>query len=59
LHPSSPALCVTSCATIICADGAPPFLKSNGAVTEPEALLFHDDLTLQIGGIREASAIGA
>jgi V8-like Glu-specific endopeptidase len=33
------------------ADGAPKFLKSTDNVTEPEALLFHDDLTLQIGRV--------
>jgi hypothetical protein len=33
------------------ADGAPVFLRSTDNVTEPEALLFHDDLTLPIGRV--------
>lgn len=33
------------------ADGTPVFLVSNDRVTEPEALLFHDDLTLPIGRV--------
>ncbi len=33
------------------ADGAPVFLVSNDRVTEQEALLFHDDLTLPIGRV--------
>jgi Trypsin-like peptidase domain/Effector-associated domain 1 len=33
------------------ADGAPLFIRSTDDVTEPEALLFHDDLTLAIGRI--------
>jgi V8-like Glu-specific endopeptidase len=33
------------------ADGAPVFIKSDDAVSEPEALLFHDDLTIQVGRI--------
>src|SRR5688572_27711900 len=33
------------------ADGAPSFLKSDDNVTEQEALLFHDDLTLEIGRV--------
>jgi hypothetical protein len=32
-------------------DGSPLFLKDSDNVTEPEALLFHDDLTLQIGRV--------
>lgn len=32
-------------------DGSPKFLKGSDAVTEKEALLFHDDLTLAIGRI--------
>ncbi len=33
------------------ANGAPVFLRANDNVTEPEALLFHDDLTLPIGKV--------
>jgi hypothetical protein len=33
------------------AGGAPVFLKASDQVTEPEALLFHDDLTLPIGRV--------
>lgn len=33
------------------ADGAPQFIKANDDVTEPEALLYHDDLTLAIGKV--------
>jgi hypothetical protein len=32
-------------------DGAPAFISANDQVTEPEALLFHDDLTLAIGRV--------
>jgi len=32
-------------------DGAPIFLKGDDEVTEPEALLYQDDLTLQIGRV--------
>jgi Trypsin-like peptidase domain/Effector-associated domain 1 len=32
-------------------DGAPVFISGDDQVTEPEALLFHDDLTLAIGRI--------
>jgi hypothetical protein len=32
-------------------DGAPRFLKATDEVTEPEALLYHDDLTLAIGRV--------
>jgi V8-like Glu-specific endopeptidase len=32
-------------------DGAPRFLKATDDVTEPEALLFHDDLTLSTGRV--------
>jgi V8-like Glu-specific endopeptidase len=31
------------------ADGAPSFFANNDDVSEPEALLYHDDLTIQIG----------
>jgi hypothetical protein len=33
------------------ADGAPVFISANDQITEPEALLFKDDLTLPIGRI--------
>jgi V8-like Glu-specific endopeptidase len=33
-------------------DSAPLFLKGGDDVTEPEALLFHDDLTLAIGRVK-------
>ena len=33
------------------ADGAPLFLRADDGVTEPEALLYHDDLTIQIGRV--------
>jgi V8-like Glu-specific endopeptidase len=33
------------------ADGAPRFIASNDDVSEPEALLYHDDLTIQIGKV--------
>ena len=39
------------------ADGAPLFLKDSDKVTEPEALLFHDDLTLPIGRVRWLIAV--
>src|SRR4029450_84423 len=39
------------------ADGAPLFLKANDEITEPEALLFHDDLTLAIGRVRWLIAV--
>jgi hypothetical protein len=32
-------------------DGAPAFIANDDTVTEPEALLFHDDLTLSIGRV--------
>lgn len=32
-------------------DGAPTFLNSDDSISEPEALLFHDDLTLEIGRV--------
>lgn len=32
-------------------DGAPIFLSADDAVSEPEALLYHDDLTIQIGRV--------
>lgn len=31
--------------------GAPIFIRANDGITEPEALLFHDDLTLAIGRV--------
>jgi len=33
------------------ADSAPVFLKDNDDISEPEALLYHDDLTLPIGRV--------
>jgi V8-like Glu-specific endopeptidase len=33
------------------ADGTPVFLKDDDTVSEPEALLYYDDLTLQIGRV--------
>jgi len=32
-------------------DGAPKFLKDDDAISEPEALLYFDDLTIQIGRV--------
>jgi V8-like Glu-specific endopeptidase len=32
-------------------DGTPLFIKDNDDVSEPEALLYHDDLTIQIGRV--------
>lgn len=32
-------------------DGAPSFIVSTDQVTEPEALLFHDDLSLEVGRV--------
>jgi hypothetical protein len=32
-------------------DGAPRFIHATDAVSEPEALLYHDDLTIQIGRV--------
>ena len=32
-------------------DGTPVFLAGNDSISEPEALLYHDDLTLQIGRV--------
>lgn len=33
------------------ADGRPVFLRDDDSVSEPESLLYHDDLTLQIGRV--------
>lgn len=33
-------------------DGAPKFIEKNDEISEPEALLFHDDLTLSTGRLR-------
>jgi hypothetical protein len=34
------------------ADGTPQFITGDDTVSQPEALLYHDDLTLQIGRVR-------
>jgi hypothetical protein len=39
------------------ADGTPQFLRGTDVVTEPEALLFHDDLTLPIGRVEWLRAV--
>lgn len=35
------------------ADGSPNFINSNDQITEPEALLYYDDLTIQTGRLDE------